>query len=149
MSKALTDADARGIAHTIITHEPVTSVEGAAAACGVEVADVVKTLVVRRAEDDHVLVLVPGDRSLSWKKLRAVLGTNRLSLPDAETALAITGYRRGTITPLGLTLPVIADQRIVGRDITLGTGIPDTAIALSADALITSYAATVADVTDG
>jgi prolyl-tRNA editing enzyme YbaK/EbsC (Cys-tRNA(Pro) deacylase) len=108
---------------------------------------VVKTLVVRRGEDDYVLVLVPGDRSLSWPKLRALLGVNRISLPDAEEALTVTGYARGTITPLGLDLPVIADERILGGEITLGTGQRDTVVALDADAVIDAYAAIVADVT--
>ena len=108
---------------------------------------VVKTLVVRRAEDDYVLVLVPGDRSLSWPKLRALLGVSRLSLPDAGEALTATGYARGTITPLGLDLPVVADERIVGGEITLGTGQRDTVVAVDADAVIEAYAAIVADVT--
>ena len=140
------DLRRRGIDHRIIHPGHVTSVEEAAAACGVGPDQVVKTLVVRRGEDDYVLVLVPGDRSLSWPKLRALLGVNRLSLPDASEALAATGYARGTITPLGLDLPVVADARIVGREITLGTGQRDTVVALSADSVIGAYAI-VADVT--
>lgn len=137
----------RGIEHRIIHPGHVTSVEEAAAACGVETDQVVKTLVVRRGEGDYVLVLVPGSRSLSWPKLRAVLGVNRIALPDSDEALAATGYARGTITPLGLDLPVVADERILGGEITLGTGQPDTVVALNADAVINAYAAVVADVT--
>ena len=137
----------RGIDHRIIHPGHVTSVEEAAQACGVRPEQVVKALVVRRGEDDYVLVLVPGDRSLSWPKLRALLGVNRISLPDAEEALTVTGYARGTITPLGLDLPVIADERILGGEITLGTGQRDTVVALDADAVIDAYAAIVADVT--
>jgi Cys-tRNA(Pro)/Cys-tRNA(Cys) deacylase len=137
----------RGIAHRIIHPGHVTSVEEAAAACGVDPDQVVKTLVVRRGEGDYVLVLVPGDRSLSWPKLRALLGVNRISLPDADDALSVTGYARGTITPLGLDLPVVADERIVGREITLGTGQRDTVVAVQADAVIDAYSAIVADVT--
>ena len=141
------DLRQRGIEHRIIHPGHVTSVEEAAAACGVRPEQVVKTLVVRRGEGDHVLVLVPGDRSLSWPKLRTLLGVNRISLPDADEALSVTGYARGTITPLGLDLPVVADERIVGREITLGTGLRDTVVALAADAVIDAYAAVVADVT--
>lgn len=137
----------RGIAHRIIHPGHVTSVEEAAAACGVDPDQVVKTLVVRRGEGDYVLVLVPGSRSLSWPKLRTLLGVNRISLPDADEALAATGYARGTISPLGLDLPVVADERIVGQEITLGTGQRDTVVALDADAVLGAYAAIVADVT--
>ena len=141
------DAQRRGIAHRIIHPGHVTSVEESAAACGVTPEQVVKTLVVRRGEGDYVLVLVPGDRSLSWPKMRALLGVNRIALPDADEALAATGYARGTITPLGLDLPVVADERIVGREITLGTGQRDTVVAVDADAVIEAYAAVVSDVT--
>jgi prolyl-tRNA editing enzyme YbaK/EbsC (Cys-tRNA(Pro) deacylase) len=146
--RALQAASDHGLAHRVITHGAVRSVAEAAAARGVEVPDVVKSLVVRRGEDDHLIVLVPGDRDLSWPKLRTLLGVSRLSLPDAATALAVTGYERGTITPLGLDLPVVVDERLVGREITLGTGVHGRAIAVSADALITAYDALVADVTD-
>lgn len=148
IDRALQAAEDRGLEHRIIAYGQVRSVAEAAEARGVEVADVVKSLVVRRGEGDHVIVLVPGDRSLSWPKLRTVLGVNRLSLPDAQAALAATGYERGTITPLGLELPVIADERLRGREVTLGSGVHGRAIAVSADALITAYDAVVADVTD-
>ena len=137
----------RGIAHRVIHPGHVTSVEEAAQACGVRPDQVVKTLVVRRGEDDYVLVLVPGDRSLSWPKLRALLGVNRISLPQPDEALAATGYARGTISPLGLDLPVVADESLVGQEITLGTGQRDTVVAVSAAAVIDAYAAVVADVT--
>ena len=92
---------AAGIEHTVTRHGRVSSLEEAAAARGIEPRDLIKTLVVRRAEDDHVFVLVPGDRTFSWAKVRALLGTNRISMPDAAAAKAVTGYERGTITPFG------------------------------------------------
>lgn len=138
----------RGLDVRIIHPGHVTSLAEAAAACGVPEQSVVKTLVVRRSEGDYVLVLVPGDRSLSWKKLREVLGVNRMALPDADEAKAATGYARGTISPLGLELPIVADERIRGREITLGTGLVGTVVALDADALIAAYSPIVADVTD-
>lgn len=131
-----------------IRYGAVSSVEEAAAARGVPVAAVVKSLLVRRGQDDHLLVLVPGDRSISWPKLRALLGVSRLSMPDADTAFTVTGYRRGTITPLGVDLPVVVDELLVGMDITLGSGEPGVAIGVTADELIAAYSAVVADVTE-
>ena len=82
---------ASGLAHRVIVHGPVGSLEEAAAARGVQIPDVVKTIVVRRGEDDFLFVLVPGDRVISWPKLRTLLGVNRLSMPEAATARAATG----------------------------------------------------------
>ncbi|MEE6258997.1 aminoacyl-tRNA deacylase [Plantactinospora sonchi] len=144
---ALTSA---GIPHRVVRHGPVRSLAEAAEAIGVAVPDVVKTIVVRRGEGDFVFVLVPGDRVISWPKLRALLGVNRLSLPDATEAKAVTGYERGTITPFGATTgwPVVADERIGGRSISLGAGAHGVAAVLDADEAVRALAATVADVTD-
>jgi Cys-tRNA(Pro) deacylase len=142
--------EAAKIEHKVLTHGPVHSVEEAAAALGIEVADVVKTLVVRRGDDDFLFVLVPGDRAISWPKLRALLGVNRLSMPDAAEAKRVTGYERGTITVFGSTTawPVIADERIRGRQVSLGAGQRGVAFLVVADDAMTAVQATFADVTD-
>ncbi len=149
-SSALDALDSFGIPYRVIRHAPVGSLAEAATARGVEPADVVKTMVVRRGNGDYVFVLVPGDRAISWPKLRAMLGVNRLSLPDATVAREVTGYARGTITPLGSTTawPVIADERVLGREITLGAGEHGVAVALRAEDVLTMLKAKVADVTE-
>lgn len=149
-SPALEALAAAGIRHRPIRHGPVRSLAEAAKARGVEPADVVKTLVVRRGDDDFVFVLVPGDRTISWPKLRAVLRVSRLSMPAADVAKAATGYARGTITPFGSTRPwpVIADKRLSGRDVTLGAGEHGLAVAVAADDVVRVLDAEVADVTD-
>lgn len=148
--RALAALDSTGLAYRVIRHGPVRSLTEAAAARGVQPVDVVKTLVVRRADDDYLFVLVPGDRTIAWPKLRDLLGVTRLSMPDAATALAATGYERGTITPFGSTTewPVVADERLGGREITLGAGAHGVAVAVDADAALAALGATVADVTD-
>ena len=147
-SPALREADEAGLDYRVISHGPVRNLAEAAQARGVSPADVVKTLVVRRADDDFLFILVPGDRSISWPKLRGLLEVSRLSMPDAATAKAVTGYERGTITPFGAShaWPVIADTRLAGRQITLGTGEHGIAIGAAADDVIRVLGATVADV---
>ncbi|RYY43526.1 MAG: YbaK/EbsC family protein, partial [Actinomycetales bacterium] len=99
--------------------------------------------------DAFVLVLVPGDRQISWPLLRTALGVNRARMPDADAAFAATGYERGTITPLGTTsaLPVVADASVLGRRIALGAGEHGWSVWVDADALVTALDARVADVT--
>jgi Cys-tRNA(Pro) deacylase len=139
-----------GVPHTVITHGHVGSLAEAAIARGVQPRAVVKTLVVRRGEEDYVFVLVPGDRQISWPKLRALLGVSRMSLPDADDALRVTGYPRGTITPFGSirAWPVVADASMVGEEITLGGGVSGTAVLMLANDAIEHLSATVADVTE-
>lgn len=148
--RALDALAAAGISFELVRHGPVGSLAEAATARGVEPAAVVKTMIVRRGDDDFLFVLVPGDRTISWPKLRALLGVSRLSMPDAATAADVTGYQRGTITPFGSlrSWPVIADERLCGRMVSIGAGAHGVAAMLDSDALVSGLGATVADVTD-
>lgn len=142
-------AEALGLSFVVTRHGPVRSLAEAAAARGVEPRQVVKTMVVRVSEGDHRFVLVPGDREIAWPKLRALLGVNRISMPSAQAAYDVTGYERGTITPLGArsALPVIADASIAGT-VSIGGGAPGVALSVDAGQLLVALGATVADVTD-
>ncbi|MGL5929506.1 MAG: aminoacyl-tRNA deacylase [Dermatophilaceae bacterium] len=148
--RALAAVSASGLAVEVTRHGPVRSLDEAAAARGVAPGDVVKTLVVRRADDDYLFVLVPGDREISWPKLRAHLGVGRLSMPDAATARDVTGYERGTITPFGSRRPwpVVADATLAARRVSIGAGAHEVAITVDADALVVALGADVADVTE-
>lgn len=129
---------------------PAGSVAEAARLRGIPVNALLKTLVVRRGEDDYLFVLVPGDRAIDWPKLRAHVGARRMTLPDAAEAKAATGYERGTITPFGAShaWPVIADRGIIETSIvSLGGGAHGVSVTLSADDLIAALDAEVADVT--
>lgn len=142
-----------GLAHEVTRHGRVGSLEEAARVRGVQPRDIVKTLVVRRAEGDYLFVLVPGDREISWPKLRALLGVNRLSMPDAATAREATGYERGTITPFGsrTAWPVVADASLTGepgRVISMGAGGHGVAVTVEAEVALEHLQAQVADVTE-
>jgi Cys-tRNA(Pro)/Cys-tRNA(Cys) deacylase len=149
VTRASEAADQLGLAYELTKHGRVNSLEEAAVARGIEPARLIKTIVVRLSDDDYRFVLVPGDREIAWPKLRTLLGINRISMPSADTALAVTGYVRGTITPLGSTnaWPVIADERITGT-ISIGGGDHGVGLTVDAEALVKVLNATVADVTD-
>ena len=108
-----------------------------------------KSLVIKRSDGAFVFALVPGDRQLAWPKLRALLGVNKLQLPDAAAALAATGYERGTITPLGSTTawPVVIDAAVTGR-IALGAGAHGFSAWVETADLVRGLEATVADISD-
>ncbi|WP_022893280.1 aminoacyl-tRNA deacylase [Agromyces subbeticus] len=144
------DAAARGLDVEIIERPAASSLEEAAELMGITPADIVKSLVVKRSDDTYVFALVPGGRKISWPKLRALLGVNKLRLPEASLALAATGYERGTITPLGSTRawPVVADESITGRRVSMGAGEHGRSLFVDADALIVALDATVADISD-
>lgn len=148
--RVVADAEARSIPIEIVEREAASSLEEAARALGIEPSSLVKSLVVKRSDGSYLFALVPGDRQIAWAKLRAVVGVNKLRLPDADAALEATGYERGTITPLGSTTawPVFADERIAGRRISMGAGAHGVNLFVEADDLVTGLGATLADITE-
>ncbi|WP_051681878.1 aminoacyl-tRNA deacylase [Cellulomonas sp. HZM] len=136
--------------YRLTRHGRVGSLAEAARARGIPPESIVKTLVVRRGEDDYVFVLVPGGRTISWPKLRELLDVNRISMPDAAVARDVTGYERGTITPFGSlhAWPVVADARVPGKAVSIGAGAHGVAATLDGSALTRVLGATVADVTE-
>lgn len=140
---------ATDVEHEVVEFGRVSSLEEAAARVGIPTSRFLKTLVVRRAEDDHLFVLVPGDRAIDWPSLRAHLGVNRISLPDADEAREVTGYERGTITPFGSrrALPVIADTPVeTDEPVAIGGGAHGVELVLRGTDLVRVLGAEVAAV---
>ena len=143
-------ADRLGLAVEVVERPAAESLEEAAALLGLDASSVVKSLVVKRHDGTFLFALVPGDRQISWSKLRSVVGVNKLSMPSPEVAFEATGYERGTITPLGSSTswPVFADERILGLRVALGAGVHGRSALVDADALVAGLSATVADISD-
>lgn len=141
---------ARGIVHRLVYHGEVRSAAEAAERRGIALEALAKTLVVRVAEGAYVLVLVPGDAGMDYRKLRAHLGVRRLTMPDPEEALAATGFERGTITPVGAgDHRTLIDRSLVAQpEISLGSGARGWAIHLDPRDLVALPFVEVADVAD-
>ena len=116
---AIAAIGASGIAHRVVRTERASSAEESARFQGIETRQLLRTIVVRRGEDDYLFVLVPAGRRFDWPKLRELLDVRRMTLPDADEARAVTGYERYTITPFGSirAWPVIADAAIVDEPV--------------------------------
>lgn len=141
-----------GVEFTVVQTERPSSVEESARLQGIDPGSLLRTIVIRRGENDYVFVLVPGGREIDWPKLRGHLGVRRLSLPDQEEAREATGYERGAITPFGATTawPVVADASIERLDrVAIGGGARGVNIHLRAPDLLDKSNASVADVTKG
>lgn len=146
---ALTGVD---IPYRVVRTEIAGSAEESAALQGIELASLLRTIVVRRGVDDYVFVLVPAGRRFDWPKLRAHLGVRQLSLPDADEARAATGYERYAITPFGAThaWPVIADATIAERQVVaIGGGARGVNVHVAPADLIRYLDAAVVDISVG
>src|SRR5690606_38627250 len=95
------------------------SIEEVAAFLKVEPASIVKTLIVRGASEDEkevklVALLLRGDKELSEIKAEKhpLIAAPLTMATDAEVKAAI-GCAPGSIGPIGLKIPVIADRSVV------------------------------------
>jgi Cys-tRNA(Pro)/Cys-tRNA(Cys) deacylase len=138
-----------GVEHRVIRTEMANSAEESAAMQGIPLGALLRTIVVRRGEDDYLFVLVPAGRRFDWPKLRAHLAVSRLSLPDADEAQRVTGYVRYTITPFGSTRawPIIADASLINQPVVaIGGGARGVNLHLTPDDLVRVLDAQVVDV---
>jgi prolyl-tRNA editing enzyme YbaK/EbsC (Cys-tRNA(Pro) deacylase) len=79
----------------------------AAAAIGVEVGQIVKSLIFA-VDGELVLAYVSGANQLDEAKLAAAAGGSRCSRVDADTVRSTTGYPIGGVPPFGHTTPLRA-----------------------------------------
>jgi prolyl-tRNA editing enzyme YbaK/EbsC (Cys-tRNA(Pro) deacylase) len=80
--------------------------EEAAAACGTSVAQIVKSLIFRKAESgEPVLLLVSGRNRVDQTAVAAEIG-EKLERMDADAVRELTGFAIGGVAPLGSLAPL-------------------------------------------
>ena len=115
--------------------ERASSADESAGFQGIPLEALLRTIVVRRGEDDYLFVLVPAGRRFDWPKLRAQ---------------RVTGYVRYTITPFGSTRawPVIVDASVMtSPKVAIGGGAPGVNLHVAPDDLVGALGASIVDVT--
>ncbi len=116
-----------GIDAQIVPVEVETpTVPAAAAALGVQVAQIIKTLLFLVRDSNPVVVIVSGDTIVDRRALadRYGVGKKQVKLADPQTVARITGYPVGGVPPFGhvVTAPVFLDKRIRLWDVVYGGG---------------------------
>lgn len=141
---------AAGVAAEIVHHAETTrTAEEAAAAVGVEVGQIVKSLVFLVGEEP-VLILVSGPNRLDTRKLAALAG-GPVGRADADTARVATGYPIGGVPPLGHPAPLRTwiDQDLLGHEVVWSAaGTPHHVFGTSPAELVRATGAVVADVVE-
>ncbi|MCU1483895.1 MAG: hypothetical protein JWN67_641 [Actinomycetia bacterium] len=88
----------------------------AAAAIGVEVGQIVKSLVFL-VDGVPTMALVAGDNRLDEAKLAAAAGGTEVVRPDGDAVRAATGFPIGGVPPLGHDLPIHVDRDLLRFDV--------------------------------
>ncbi|MFH0880147.1 MAG: proline--tRNA ligase, partial [Lentisphaerota bacterium] len=89
------------------------TIEEVTAFLKVPAAQLIKTLIYK-ADDQPVVILLPGDREVNEIKVRRHLKAKTLELADNETIKQVTGAPVGFAGPIGLKVPVHADLKLKG-----------------------------------
>jgi Cys-tRNA(Pro) deacylase len=123
------------------------SAEGVAADLGVEVAQVLKAMLVRFSDPERprpggsfALFVTPGDRRLSLKKAGEALNDKNTELASERDVEWITGFQVGAVSVLGLrreNVPCYIDQHVLELNaVIISAGRPDLGIRMGSSALL-------------
>lgn len=126
--------------------EGTRTAEDAARAIGVEVGQIVKSLVFT-LDGQVVMALVSGRNRLDEARLAATLGGTTVGRADANGVRAATGYAIGGVPPFGhpAPLPTAIDEDLLGYDeVWAAAGTPRDVFAISPADLVRLTGGTVA-----
>ncbi|MGO8948619.1 MAG: YbaK/EbsC family protein [Ktedonobacterales bacterium] len=127
--------------------EGTRTAEEAAAAIGVTVGQIVKSLVFL-AGSQPILALVSGPNRASAEKLAELTGAT-ITRPDAATVRRLTGFSIGGVPPVGHSdrLPAFCDPALLRYQMVwAAAGTPNSVFALSPSQLVHLTDAQVADI---
>jgi prolyl-tRNA editing enzyme YbaK/EbsC (Cys-tRNA(Pro) deacylase) len=127
-----------------IMPDSTRTAEDAAAACGCDVGQIVKSLVFRGKDSRRpILLLVSGRNRVDTAKVAAVIG-EALDRPDADFVRAVTGYAIGGIPPIGHDTPMATyfdTDLLAYSEVFAAAGTPNAIMAVSPAALSRAAAA--------
>lgn len=123
-------------------------VDAVAAKVGLEPGQLFKTLVLRGDKTGVIAACIPGDRELDLKRLASVSGNKKVEMVPVKEILALTGYIRGGVSPLGMkkNYPFYLHASVQGMDlVSISGGRRGLQIFLQGDDLATASAGRLAD----
>lgn len=105
------------IEYEAVDHEPVFTNPAMAEALGVTEAETVKSLALMTKEKKMVVLVLPGNKKVEWKKAAADIGTKKVSFAKPEQVLEKVGCEVGCVPPFGqLTpLPIFMDDELIQK----------------------------------
>ncbi len=143
-------AEGAGLDIEIVTMNKSTrTAEEAAAACGCEVGQIVKSLIFAGGTGENaILILVSGANRVDEAKVASVIG-EPLERPNAAYVREVTGFAIGGVPPLGhaTTLNVLIDRDLLShRTVWAAAGTPDSVFAVDPQKLAEATGARIVGV---
>jgi prolyl-tRNA editing enzyme YbaK/EbsC (Cys-tRNA(Pro) deacylase) len=139
----------RGVSAEIVAPGvPMPTVPLAAAAIGVPLDRIVKTLLFEDRAGRHVRVIARGEDRIDGDLLAQLAGLDRPRLAKPDVVLAVTGWPAGGVAPVGLRVPVPTwlDAGVLAADVVWGgAGTHDTLLRIAPADILLVTGASIAD----
>ncbi|MCH3908738.1 MAG: Cys-tRNA(Pro) deacylase [Sphaerochaeta sp.] len=104
-TNAMRILEAQGIPYDVVQYEwdeEHLDAIHASHEAGLPLEQVFKTIVLKDSDNQVFVFCLPGDFSISMKKVREITGSKSIDLLKLDDLLKTTGYVRGGCSPLGM-----------------------------------------------
>jgi len=114
----LTLLEKNNILYRLTEHESVRTSEQAARIRGADLKTGAKAMIIR-GKDSYFLLVLPADKRIEWKRMRAILHVSNLRLATEEEAESVAHVKMGSVPPFGniLGLPTYFDEGLFENDV--------------------------------
>lgn len=108
----------KSIPFEVCEHEPVYTNSTMAMVLKVKESQTVKSLVLKTKEGKLVVLVLPGDKKMDWKKVADVEKTKRIEFAKPEEVRRAVGCEVGCVPPFGhlATLSIYMDRELTKKD---------------------------------
>jgi Ala-tRNA(Pro) deacylase len=110
--------DNNHVPYRLTEHEPVRTSEEAARLRGVALKTGAKAMIIR-GKDEYYLLVLPADKHIDWRRMRAILHMSNLRFATEEEAENVTHVKMGSVPPFGniLGLPTYFDEGLFENEV--------------------------------
>jgi len=126
------------VAYSVIEHEPVYTSQDAAKIRDTDISMGAKALVLF-ADKSPILVVVPGDKKIDFKKFKREFDVKDLRMATKEEVLELTGLEVGAIPPVGKAMELVSyfDEGFKQKEkVAFNAGLHTTSIITTPNGLI-------------
>lgn len=106
------------IPYEVFEHQPVYTNPVMAEELGVAESETVKSLVLTTKEGKMIVLVLPGDKKVDWKKAAAAAKTRKVTFAKPEDVSRAVGCEVGCVPPFGHleSLPIYMDPDLTKKN---------------------------------
>jgi len=149
MPRVINALKASRMPYELLAHAQVLrGAQDGASLLGLALYQTAPTLVLQ-TDKGPLVVIVPGDRRLSFKKLKKALSLRNASLAKSNVVEAVTGCQPGSVPIVNFDIPTIVDAGVLRQPwVYGGSGTWDHTLKMRPSDIVLLTDATILDVTE-